>query len=131
VSIEDLGLKTGNTGAVAVAQALDVANGRVLDNDRSPQRKVGEIDNRGSHFYLAQYWARALADQASDAGLKATFTPVAAALESQEPAILGELNGVQGKPVEIGGYYHPDPARCSAAMRPSRTLNAIVDALRA
>ena len=91
-----------------VADALDRANGRILENDKSPQRKVGELDNRGSHYYLAQYWARALADQDADAELKRVFTPIASELERQEPAIVAELNGVQGKPVDIGGYYHPD-----------------------
>jgi isocitrate dehydrogenase len=127
VSIEDLGLKTGNQKAVVVAQALDRANGKILDNDRSPQRKVGELDNRGSHFYLAQYWARALADQTSDLELQKTFEPIAQALEQHEAAIVGELNGAQGRPVTIGGYYHPDPALTSAAMRPSPTLNGIID----
>src|SRR5207344_3357939 len=101
VSIEDLGTKTGNGKALAVARALDRANGLILENDKSPQRKVGEIDNRGSHFYLAMYWARALADQTRDEGLKAVFTPIAQQLEREEATILTELNGVQGKPVEI------------------------------
>ena len=129
VSIEDLGTKTGNTQALVLADALDRANGQILDHDKSPQRKVGELDNRGSHFYLAMYWARALADQTRDQGLKTAFTPIAGQLEQQESAILSELNGVQGKPVEIGGYYHPDPVKTAAAMRPSATLNRIVDAL--
>jgi len=129
VSIEDLGLKTGNRKAVTVAQALDRANGKILDNDRSPQRKVGELDNRGSHFYLAQYWARALADQTSDLELQAMFEPVATALEAHEATIVSELNGVQGKPVTIGGYYHPDSALTSAAMRPSATMNGIIDGM--
>ena len=129
VSIEDLGTKTGNTRAQVLADALDRANGQILDNDKSPQRKVGELDNRGSHFYLAMYWARALADQTRDAALKAAFTPIAQQLEQQERTILAELNGVQGKPVDIGGYYHPDPKKTAAAMRPSATLNRIVDSL--
>jgi isocitrate dehydrogenase len=131
VSIEDLGTKTGNTKALAVAAALDRANGRVLDNDKSPQRKVGEIDNRGSHFYLAMYWARSLADQQKEPELAATFKSIAEDLERNESTIVGELNGVQGKPIEIGGYYHPDPAKMSSAMRPSATLNHIIDELRA
>jgi isocitrate dehydrogenase len=130
VSIEDIGTKTGNTKALAVAEALDRANGKILDNDKSPQRKVGELDNRGSHFYLAMYWARALAEQTRDAGLRATFAPIASELERQEAVIIAELNGVQGRPVDIGGYYHPDPARTEKAMRPSATLNRIVDAIR-
>ena len=129
VSIEDLGLKTDNAKAIAVAQALDRANGRILENDKSPQRKIGEIDNRGSHFYLAMYWARALADQARDADLRATFTPVARELEQNEAKIIAELNGVQGTPVDVGGYYHPDPAAAAKAMRPSATFNAVVDSL--
>jgi isocitrate dehydrogenase len=129
VSIEDLGTKTGNAAALVLAQALDTANGRVLDNDKSPQRKVGLIDNRGSHFYLAMYWARALADQNKHSGLKAKFGSIARALEEGEATIVAELNGVQGKPVDVGGYYHPDPALTATAMRPSPTLNAIIDAL--
>jgi isocitrate dehydrogenase len=130
VSIEDIGTKTSNTRALVLAEALDRANGRILDNDKSPQRKVGEIDNRGSHFYLAMYWARALADQTRDEGLKAVFTPIAQQLEREEATILAELNGVQGRPVEIGGYYHPDPTKTAAAMRPSQTLNRIVESLK-
>jgi isocitrate dehydrogenase len=129
VSLEDYGLKNGNTQAVVLAEALDVANGRVLENDKGPSRAVGGIDNRGSHFYLAMYWARALADQTKDAALAKRFKPVAEQLERQEAAIVAELIGVQGKPVDIGGYYHPDPQRTTAAMRPSRALNAILDAL--
>jgi len=127
VSIEDLGTKTGNTKALVLARALDRANGKVLDNDKSPQRKLGEIDNRGSHFYLAMYWARELADQTEDADLRAAFSAVASQLESNERRIVAELNGVQGKPVSIGGYYHPDRDLTSQAMRPSRTLNELVD----
>jgi isocitrate dehydrogenase len=129
VSIEDLGTKTGNARAKVVADALDKANGEILDNDKSPQRKVGELDNRGSHFYLAMYWARALADQQQDRELSATFAPIAKQLEEQEQTIVAELNGVQGRPVEIGGYYHPDPVKTASAMRPSATLNRIIDAL--
>jgi isocitrate dehydrogenase len=131
VSIEDLGTSTANDKARVVAAALDQANGQILENDKSPQRKVGEIDNRGSHFYLAMYWARALADQTTDQDLRATFGPVAGELEANEAKIVGELNGVQGRPVEIGGYYQPDPALVQTAMRPSPTLNAVVDRLRA
>jgi isocitrate dehydrogenase len=129
VSIEDLGTKTGNGKALVVAEALDRANGKILDNDKSPQRKVGELDNRGSHFYLAMYWARALADQAKDTELRTIFGPIATELERNEATIVSELNGVQGKPVEIGGYYHPDSAKTSKAMRPSATLNAIIDGM--
>jgi isocitrate dehydrogenase len=126
VSIEDLGEKTGNVKAVVLARALDRANGRILDEDRSPKRRVGEIDNRGSHFYLAMYWARALADQTDDADLQAAFTSLAQELERNEATIVAELNGVQGQPVDIGGYYHPDPQRTARAMRPSTTLNELM-----
>ncbi|HEU4688255.1 MAG TPA: NADP-dependent isocitrate dehydrogenase [Vicinamibacterales bacterium] len=129
VSIEDLGTKTGNKKALVVAEALDRANGKILDNDKSPQRKVGELDNRGSHYYLAMYWARALADQTKDAELQRIFGPIASELERNEAKIVSELNGVQGKSVEIGGYYHPDSAKTAKAMRPSATLNTIIDAL--
>jgi isocitrate dehydrogenase len=129
VSIEDLGTKTGNPRALVLAQALDRANGRLLASDKSPQRTVGQIDNRGSHFYVAMYWARALADQTTDRDLQATFGPVARDLEQHEAAIVAELNGVQGTPVDIGGYYHPDPALTARAMRPSATFNAVVDAM--
>jgi isocitrate dehydrogenase len=130
VSIEDLAAKTGNTKAAVLAAALDEANAKFLENDKSPSRKVGELDVRGSHFYLALYWAQALAAQSKDAGLKAQFAPIAEKLSSSEAQIVSELNSAQGKRVDIGGYYHPDPAKCSAAMRPSKTLNAIVDPLR-
>ena len=128
VSIEDLGHKTGNQTALTLATALDRANGLILENNKSPQRKVGELDNRGSHFYLAMYWARALADQNSDARLRDVFTPIAEALKTSESRIVGELIGVQGKPVDVGGYYQPDPAQAARAMRPSATFNAIIDA---
>ena len=130
VSIEDLGLKTGNARAVVVAEALDQANGQILEHDRSPQRKVGEIDNRGSHFYLALYWAKALAEQTKDPVLRLTFTPVAQQLQREEQKIVAELQAVQGTPVEIGGYYHPDAVKTAAVMRPSPTFNAIIDSLR-
>jgi isocitrate dehydrogenase len=129
VSIEDLGHKTGNKTALTLADALDRANGLILENDRSPQRKVGKIDNRGSHFYLAMYWARALAEQTTDAELREVFGPLASALEQNESRIVGELIGVQGKPVDVGGYYLPDPALTAQAMRPSTTFNAIIDTL--
>jgi len=129
VSIEDYGTKTGNAKAVVMAEALDAATGRLLESDKSPSRAVGGIDNRGSHFYLAMYWARALADQTKDAPLAKRFAPVAAALERDEAKIVAELIGVQGKPVDIGGYYHPDPKLTAKAMRPSQTLNAILAAL--
>jgi len=128
-SLEFVGEQTGNAKAKVLAQALDRANGQVLDNNKSPARKVGELDNRGSHFYLAMYWAQALAAQDDDAALKATFAPLAKALTDNEAAIVGELNGAQGKPVDIAGYYHPDMAKVGAAMRPSTTFNAALAAL--
>jgi isocitrate dehydrogenase len=129
VSFEDLAQKTGNGKAKVLAETLDAANGKFLDNDKSPSRKVGELDVRGSHFYLTLYWAQALANQNEDAGLRAKFAPVAEALTSNESAIVGELAAVQGKPVDIGGYYHPDPRLCMAFMRPSAILNRIIDGL--
>jgi isocitrate dehydrogenase len=126
VSIEDLARKTGNDQALVVARALDRANAEFLDGDKSPSRKVGELDNRGSHFYLALYWARALASQDDDADLKARFAPVAERLAAEEPKIVAELNDAQGTTVDIGGYYHPNPAKTARAMRPSETLNAIL-----
>jgi isocitrate dehydrogenase len=130
VSIEDLAGKNGNARAAVLAQALDEANAKFLENDKSPSRSVGELDVRGSHFYLALYWAQALAAQSKDAGLKAQFAPIAERLSTHEEKIVGELNAAQGSPVNVGGYYHPDAAKCAAAMRPSETLNAIVDPLR-
>jgi isocitrate dehydrogenase len=129
VSIEDYGTKTGKTAAIVMAEALDAANGRFLDSDKSPSRAVGGIDNRGSHFYLAMYWARALADQTRDAKLGARFDEIAAALENNEAKIVAELIAVQGKPVDIGGYFHPNPERTANAMRPSNTLNEILATL--
>ena len=123
VSLEDLALKTGNAKAKVLAKAMDVANGGILDHDRSPARKVGQIDNRGSHFYLALYWAQALAAQTEDAELAARFAPLAKALSENEAAINAELVGAQGKAMDIGGYYQPDDAKASAAMRPSKTFN--------
>ena len=128
-SLEFVAQKTGDARVRVLAQTLDVANGGILDHNRSPARKVGELDNRGSHFYLSLYWAQALAAQNDDAALKAAFAPVAKTLADNEAAIVGELNGVQGKPVDIGGYYHADLAKIVAAMRPSATFNAVIDAL--
>jgi len=126
VSIEDYGTKTGKAAAVVMAEALDVANGRFLDSDKSPSRAVGGIDNRGSHFYLAMYWARALAEQQKHAGLRGQFEPIAAELERNETKIVAEQIAVQGKPVDIGGYYHPNPKLAAEAMRPSATFNSIL-----
>ncbi len=127
VSIEDLAGKTGNARAAVLAQALHTANGKFLENDKSPSRKVGELDNRGSHFYLTLYWAQALAAQTDDAELQALFAPLAEQLAASEATIVSELNGAQGKPEDIGGYYHPDYATTTAAMRPSATFNAAID----
>ncbi|MFK3846760.1 NADP-dependent isocitrate dehydrogenase [Stenotrophomonas sp. NPDC078853] len=110
-----------------LAKALDVANGEFLDNDKSPSRKLGGIDNRGSHFYLTLYWAQALAAQDDDAALKARFAPLAKALTDNEAKIVEELVAVQGKAVDIGGYYRPDLAKVAAAMRPSATLNTALE----
>ena len=128
-SLEHLAEQTGNARAAVLATALDQANGLILDNNRSPARKVGQLDNRGSHYYLALYWAQALAAQDQDAGLKTRFAPLAAALAQSEAKIVAELNGAQGKPVDIGGYYHPDLAKTGTAMRPSATFNAALAAL--
>ncbi|MCD0246596.1 NADP-dependent isocitrate dehydrogenase [Xanthomonas melonis] len=130
-SLEHLGNRYANASATVLAKALDVANGQFLDNNKSPARKVGELDNRGSHFYLAMYWAQALAAQTEDTALQAKFAPLAKALTENEAAIVAELNGAQGKPVEIGGYYHPDLAKVSEAMRPSKTFNGILATLKA
>ena len=129
VSIEDMAAKTGNAKAAVLAETLDAANAKFLENDKSPARKVGEIDNRGSHFYLSLYWAQALAAQTKDAALQALFKPVAEALTANEQKIVGELIGAQGKKMDVGGYYHPSPAKCSAAMRPSDTLNSVLATL--
>ncbi|TBV72228.1 NADP-dependent isocitrate dehydrogenase [Pseudoxanthomonas winnipegensis] len=122
-SLEHLGQTYDNPAALTLAKALDVANGQFLDSNKSPARKVGEIDNRGSHFYLALYWAQALAAQDEHAELKAKFAPLAKALAEQEATIVAELNGAQGRPQDIGGYHHPDLTKCAAAMRPSKTFN--------
>jgi isocitrate dehydrogenase len=129
VSIEDLARKTGNAKGKVLAEALDAANALVLEHDRSPQRKAGELDTRGSHFYLALYWAQALASQRDDAELAAKFGPLAELLARNEKAIIDELAAVQGKPADIGGYYHPDARLCTALMRPSAILNKAIDAL--
>ena len=123
VSIEDLADKTGNAQAGILARALDDANAKFLANNKSPSRKVNELDNRGSHYYLATYWAQAIAGQSDDGDLAAAFGPVADALAAGEAKIIEELNAAQGAPVDIGGYYHPDEEKTAAAMRPSATLN--------
>ena len=123
-SLELLAEKNGNARAKILAVTLDRATGTFLDENKSPSRRAGELDNRGSHFYLALYWAQELASQTEDAGLAAAFAPVAEALARDEAKIVAELNEVQGAPVDIGGYYQPDAVKVAAAMRPSATLNA-------
>jgi isocitrate dehydrogenase len=125
-SFDHLAQRTGNKKAAVLAETLDEATGEYLRNNKGPARKVGDLDNRGSHFYLCMYWAQALARQTKDAALAAHFGPIAAELTANEAKIVAELNGSQGKPVDIGGYYHPNAKLVSAAMRPSSTLNAIV-----
>ena len=128
-SLEHLAKVANNQAAKNLADALDQANAKFLESNKSPARKVGEIDNRGSHFYLALYWAQALSQQTQDKGLAARFTKIAKDMADNEAKITGELLAAQGKPVDVGGYYHPDDAKASKAMRPSPTLNAIVDAI--
>jgi isocitrate dehydrogenase len=129
VSIDVLAQETRNRKAQVLAEALDEANSQFLENNKSPSRKVGELDNRGSHFYLALYWASAMAKQTADAELASQFAGIAESLTRDEATIIGELNAAQGSAVDIGGYYHPDPALASNAMRPSATLNAIIDSI--
>jgi len=129
VTLEDLGRKTNNENAMILAKALDKANSLYLNNDKSPSRKIGGIDNRGSHFYIALYWAQALAEQNENLELKARFTKLAQQLTDQESQIVAELSAVQGQPVDIGGYYFADPDKASQAMRPSQTLNAAISSL--
>ncbi|ALR14312.1 isocitrate dehydrogenase (NADP(+)) [Mycobacteroides saopaulense] len=126
VSLEDLGIKTGNARAKILATTLDAATGKLLENDKSPSRKTGELDNRGSQFYLALYWAAELAAQTEDTELAELFAPLAKQLVENEDTIVAELNAVQGGPVDIGGYYQPDPEKTSAAMRPSATFNSVL-----
>jgi isocitrate dehydrogenase len=128
-SLEYLAAAFKNEKAKVLAETLDSAIAKFLDNNKSPARKVGQIDNRGSHFYLALYWAEALAAQDKDAGLKERFAKVANGLGENEPKIAADLIAVQGKPVDMGGYYHPDKKKLAAAMRPCAILNAIIDAL--
>ncbi|EEX66763.1 NADP-dependent isocitrate dehydrogenase [Vibrio metoecus] len=126
-SLEHLSVVTGNRKARVLADALDKATGKFLDMNKSPSRRVGEIDNRGSHFYLATYWAQALAEQTADAALAAEFAPIAKELEEKEALIVAELNGAQGKPADLGGYYAPEFAKAAQLMRPSATFNAVID----
>merc|ERR1712166_546847 len=131
VSLEDLASKNSSEKARVLANALDVANGKFLDANKNPSRKVGEVDNRGSHFYLALYWAQALAAQDSDKALKEQFETLAKGMLANEQKITQELIDCQGKPQDIGGYYHPDATKMSILMRPSQTLNALIDGMSA
>ncbi|ABF10601.1 NADP-dependent isocitrate dehydrogenase [Cupriavidus metallidurans] len=131
VSLEELGIKSGNERAKILATTLDAATGKLLDNAKSPSPKTGQLDNRGSQFYLAMYWAQELAAQKGDADLAKIFAPLAKTLTDNESTIIGELGAVQGKPVDIGGYYMPDAAMLEAVMRPSQTLNSALAAVKA
>ncbi len=128
-SLEHLAVTTGNKKAQVLATTLDEATGKLLDNEKSPERKVGQLDNRGSHFYLAQYWAEALANQSEDAALNAHFKGIAEALSSNEGKIIEQLNQSQGKAIDLGGYYHPNSSTLESAMRPSETFNQLIDSL--
>ncbi|MFZ8990844.1 MAG: NADP-dependent isocitrate dehydrogenase, partial [Pseudohongiellaceae bacterium] len=125
-SLEHLAQVTENSRAQVLAKALDQATGKFLDENKSPSRKVNELDNRGSHFYLAMYWAEALAAQSEDAELARHFASAATAMGENEARIVAELNSAQGVAMEVGGYYKPDPELAAAAMRPSATLNEII-----
>jgi isocitrate dehydrogenase len=128
VSLEDVGIKTGNTRASILAKTLDAATGKLLDQNKGPSTRTGELDNRGSHFYLAMFWAQALTEQTEDPALKAHFAPLAKSLTDNEAKIVAELKSVQGKSADIGGYYLADPVKVKAVMRPSTTFNAILAA---
>lgn len=130
VSLEETGIKTNNAKAKLLGKTLDAATGKLLDNNKSPSRKTGELDNRGSHFYLAMYWAQELAAQTEDLELQARFAPLAKTLTENEATIVAELNAAQGKPVDIGGYYRSNPELTSKVMRPSQTFNNALAALR-
>jgi isocitrate dehydrogenase len=131
VSLEDLGLKTGNAKAKILGKALDAATGKLLDNNKGPSTRTGQLDNRGSQFYLAMYWAQELAAQTEDTALQAQFAGLAKSLADNEATIVAELAAVQGHPVDIGGYYMADPKKMEAVMRPSATFNAILSAAQA
>ena len=129
VALEKKKKKTNNPDALILSQTLDQANGKYLDNTKSPSSKVQELDNRGSHFYLAMYWAQALAKQDQNPELKAKFAKLAQQLSENETAILAELNGAQGHSIDIGGYYHPDREKATQAMRPSGMFNNAIASL--
>jgi isocitrate dehydrogenase len=130
VSLEDLGLKTGNQKATILATTLDAATGKLLDNNKGPSPKTGQLDNRGSQFYLAMYWAQVLAEQKDSPALAAHFAPLAKTLADNEKKIVAEFDAVQGKPADIGGYYLADSAKVETVMRPSATFNAALAAAR-
>jgi isocitrate dehydrogenase len=127
VSLEHTAEATNNEKAGILGKTLDEATIKFLENRKSPSRKVNELDNRGSHFYLAMYWAQALANQDKNAALKEEFAPLAEAMEAQEDQIIKELNDAQGSPMDIGGYYHQDSSKTTAAMRPSLLFNTLID----
>ena len=126
VSLEDFSVKTGNKTAALLAKTLDQATSKLLNEEKSPSPKVGQLDNRGSHFYLALYWAQVLSEQTENADLQKQFQSIAAQLQASEATIISELNASQGKPVDIGGYYHPNETLANLAMRPSVTMNEIL-----
>ncbi|MDP8924219.1 MAG: NADP-dependent isocitrate dehydrogenase, partial [Chloroflexota bacterium] len=128
-SLSFLAEKTGNAAAGVLARTLDAATGRLLEEDKSPSRRVGELDTRGSHFYLTLFWAQALAEQDEDAGLREAFAPLAKQLVADEDKIIGELAEIQGRPVDLGGYYFPELEKARATMRPSETLNEAIAGL--
>ena len=129
VSIEELAEKTENATARLIGDALNDANSRYLASNKGPSRKVGELDNRGSHYYLAMYWAQSVAENVDDPKLAERFAAVGQALAENEARIISELEAAQGEPVDIGGYFHPNDELAANAMRPSATLNAIIDAI--
>jgi len=131
VSFEDLGIKNNNARAKLLAKTLDAATGQLLDNNKNPSPKTGQLDNRGSQFYLAMYWAKELAAQTEDKEMADKFAPLAKALADNEQAIVKELTEVQGKPVDIGGYYKPDFKKLETVMRPSATFNKVLASMKA
>jgi isocitrate dehydrogenase len=129
VSLEHLGERYNNEKAILLAETLDDATEKLLENKKGPSRKVNELDNRGSHFYLALYWAQAIASQSKDTLMKDRFTPIAKSLSENEEKILADLNTAQGHPVDIGGYYWPDEVKVYSEMRPSKTFNDILSSI--
>ncbi|MEO1446922.1 MAG: NADP-dependent isocitrate dehydrogenase, partial [Cyanobacteria bacterium J06635_11] len=129
VTLEELGRKTNNSRAAILAETLNAATAQLLENDKSPSRKVNELDNRGSHFYLALYWAQAIAQQSKDSGLKTQFEALAQQLQAQEGAIAQDLTTAQGSAVDLGGYYLPNREKAAKAMRPSERFNTAIASL--